>query len=247
MSVSVWRWAVYPPLKINRNRRMAERSARLKPAILTGNRMEQRRCRWASAKQAIIIHLQDICHSQHNLHPQIALWCLTWITHNCWSWKQLSRCCIPTHLHFPFFPFCSPLPSSFSLISFPHLDLFSSNFLSFPLPLLFPFLYLAFYFPFFFLFLVFLFFPILSSSDLCFPYIFSFCLLSSPLFSFPLPLLSFTVSLPFSAPLLFPYLIICITHSSALLLFILQRSHYIGSALENQYQEITRVLLLFCY
>lgn len=45
MSVSVWRGAVYPPLKINRNRRTAERSARLKPAILTGNRMEQRRCR----------------------------------------------------------------------------------------------------------------------------------------------------------------------------------------------------------
>lgn len=70
LSVSVWRGAVYPPLKINRNRRTAERSARLKPAILPGNRMEQRRCGRAPAKQAIIIHLQDVCHSQHNRHPQ---------------------------------------------------------------------------------------------------------------------------------------------------------------------------------
>lgn len=73
MPVGVWHGAVYPPLKINRNRGTSERSARLQPAILTGNRMEERRRRWPTAKQAIIIHLQDVCHSQHSLHPQIVL------------------------------------------------------------------------------------------------------------------------------------------------------------------------------
>lgn len=81
--------------------------------------MEQSRCRRATSKQAIIIHLQDICHSQHNLHPQTALRCLVRIADN--RCKQLSRCFIHTHLHFAFFSsFLSTYPFFF-FISFPPL------------------------------------------------------------------------------------------------------------------------------
>lgn len=85
--------------------------------------MEQSRCRRATSKQAIIIHLQDICHSQHNLHPQTALRCLVRIADN--RCKQLSRCFIHTHLHFAFF-FLLPL----------HLSLLLFHFLSSPPQLL---------------------------------------------------------------------------------------------------------------
>lgn len=77
--------------------------------------MEQSRCRRATSKQAIIIHLQDICHSQHNLHPQTALRCLARIADN--RCKQLSRCFIHTHLHFAFF--LLPLHLSLLLFHFP--------------------------------------------------------------------------------------------------------------------------------
>lgn len=85
--------------------------------------MEQSRCRRATSKQAIIIHLQDICHSQHNLHPQTVLRCLVRIADN--RCKQLSRCFIHTHLHFAFF-FLLPL----------HLSLLLFHFLSSPPQLL---------------------------------------------------------------------------------------------------------------
>lgn len=42
------------------------------------------------------------------------LWCLSWITDNCWTWKQLSHRFILTHLHF--FPLVHSI--YFFLISF---------------------------------------------------------------------------------------------------------------------------------
>lgn len=242
------------PLKINRNRRTSERSARLKPAILTGNRREPSRRRWPTAKQAIIIHLQDVCHSQHSLRPQTVLWCLTWITGNCSTWKQLSCCFILTHLHFP-----SSL-IHFSLISFPlcfalSLSLMCSCFLPSILPFVYSFSFLS--SPSFFhvSFLL-----CLYTIHLFYFLVFPYAVFLSFLMSFPFPpfslLSTFPTLLPFSSATFFffhvlllslPFLTFRPFFSSALLILILQRSNFIGRAFKNQYQGIKLVLLLFCY
>lgn len=154
--------------------------------------MAQRRCRRATAKQAIIIHLQDICHSQHNLHPQIVLFglnnrqLLNMKTVISVLYSHSFALCFP----FPLF-FFSPLLSSL-ILSFPSLHssalppfsfpfLMSSCFLSLPSHL-FPFI--------FFLFLFF--------SLLCF----LFC-------SFRTPFFMFLITFPFSLSVLFFSLLSC--------------------------------------
>lgn len=159
--------------------------------------MAQRRCRRATAKQAIIIHLQDICHSQHNLHPQIVLFglnnrqLLNMKTVISMLYSHSFALCFP----FPLF-FFSPLLSSL-ILSFPSLHssalppfsfpfLMSSCFLSLPSHL-FPFI--------FFLFLFF--------SLLCF----LFCSFRTPFFMF---LITFPFSLSvhfFFSPLMLHFLL----------------------------------------
>lgn len=258
MSVSVRHGAVYPPLKINRNRGTSERSARLQPAILTGNRMEERHRRWPTAKQAIIIHLQDVCHSQHSLRPQIVLWCLTWITGNCCTWKQLSHCFILTLLSSSLSShlFSFNFPSSVShVLTFPSLHCFFPS-----LPILFHPVFVLFFIspPFFLVFLLLyyscLFSPHSFLSLMCFfPFpSCPFCLI--PVFTVHSHFLSFRLYFTFPpatsflpCPFLFVPSLIFSFLFSTVLIFILQRSSLIGRAFKKQYQEIKLVLLLFWY
>lgn len=172
--------------------------------------MEQRCCRRATAKQAIIIHLQDICHSQHNLHPQVMLWCLSWITDNCWTRKQLSHHFIPTRA-LPFFPFTLFLfyfiSFTFHFLTFPFLCPLSFL-LCFVFSFAYPFLHSSLYF-------------IVSTSSFIllssfFPFLFilflfRFCFvpLLSSFFSF-LSLLSFSPSLLLIS--LFQYLFLFLSY-----------------------------------
>lgn len=183
--------------------------------------MEQSRCRRATSKQAIIIHLQDICHSQHNLHPQTALRCLVRIADN--RCKQLSRCFIHTHLHFAFFssflstyPFFHFLSSPPQLLSFSFfLNFLCSHFLvSFTFP---PSPLSSSSLPNLLLSLIILsnFFLLLAS---CFCSILSFLHLLPPFLCFVI--LSFSFNFPFS-PCLSPFVFSSDVHVFSFLSFFL--------------------------